>query len=542
MTKMDKFTLQFTLSKSLIIKLQKFFDKNILSILILTLSLISVFAFLFYYENKLGLSYNDARSHLDMGRRVVENLKPGLAQLGSVWLPLPHILMIPTIWSDFMWHSGLSGAIQSMFSFVATGCLIYLFLKNLKIGLFERIFGVFIFVANINVLYLQSTAMTELLLLATMTAGVYFLARWVNDDNIFNLIKGALFVMSSTLIRYDGWFLFIFASLLVAFISIRKRGLREAEGNFIFYSTLAGFGIVMWLVWNLLIFKDPLYFAYGPYSAQSQQKMLEEAGELSTKGDFLMSAKAYFYSIFYNSYTFSAMLGFAGAVTFFLDKKIKFLVRVISFSLLAPLFFNIIALYLGHSVLFLPGIIGRTWFNIRYGALMLPSIAIFSAYLINKLGVLKWVFVGIFCLVIFFAFVNNDAATIEDAVYGESARNVSEVSTWLQNNAKDKEGLVLMSVASHDAIIFSSGLPMKKFIHEGTGAYWDYAIENPDRWATWIVTRTHDLNDAVFREVRDSDGFKKYELVDHYPFADIYQLKPEYRSEFLAKPVLGKQN
>jgi len=236
------------------------------------------------------------------------------------------------------------------------------------------------------------------------------------------------------------------------------------------------------------------------------------------------------------------MLGFAGAVTFFLDKKIKFLVRVISFSLLAPLFFNIIALYLGHSVLFLPGIIGRTWFNIRYGALMLPSIAIFSAYLINKLGVLKWVFVGIFCLVIFFAFVNNDAATIEDAVYGESARNVSEVSTWLQNNAKDKEGLVLMSVASHDAIIFSSGLPMKKFIHEGTGAYWDYAIENPDRWATWIVTRTHDLNDAVFREVRDSDGFKKYELVDHYPFADIYQLKPEYRSEFLAKPVLGKQN
>jgi len=170
---MDKFTLQFTLSKSLIIKLQKFFDKNILSILILTLSLISVFAFLFYYENKLGLSYNDARSHLDMGRRVVENLKPGLAQLGSVWLPLPHILMIPTIWSDFMWHSGLSGAIQSMFSFVATGCLIYLFLKNLKIGLFERIFGVFIFVANINVLYLQSTAMTELLLLATMTAGVY---------------------------------------------------------------------------------------------------------------------------------------------------------------------------------------------------------------------------------------------------------------------------------------------------------------------------------------------------------------------------------
>src|SRR3972149_7824331 len=142
---MDKFTLQFTLSKSLIIKLQKFFDKNILSILILTLSLISVFAFLFYYENKLGLSYNDARSHLDMGRRVVENLKPGLAQLGSVWLPLPHFLMLFTVWNDFMWHSGLSGAIVSMASYVGTGIFIYLFLKELGVEMLARFIGVLIF-------------------------------------------------------------------------------------------------------------------------------------------------------------------------------------------------------------------------------------------------------------------------------------------------------------------------------------------------------------------------------------------------------------
>src|SRR3989304_5215149 len=101
-----------------------------LRIAFIALSAISIYFFIFFYLNRLGLAYNDARSHLDIGRRVVEGLKPGLAQLGSVWLPLTHVLMIPTIWSDFMWHTGLSGALISMVSFVATGGIIYLFLKK----------------------------------------------------------------------------------------------------------------------------------------------------------------------------------------------------------------------------------------------------------------------------------------------------------------------------------------------------------------------------------------------------------------------------
>lgn len=527
-------------NKEFLKKVKGFFERNSVGFLIFILSVVSTVSFLYYYGNKLGVSYNDARSHLDMGRRVVEGLKPGLAQLGSVWLPLPHVLMIPTVWSDFMWHSGLAGAIQSMASFVVTGCFIFLFLKNLRVGLFERFFGVFIFAANINVLYLQSTAMTELLFLATTMAGIYFLIHWVNDDNIFNLVKSALFIMASTLVRYDGWFLFFMTALIVGFCTWQKKGIQKIEGAIIFFSTLAGFGIVLWLLWNLLIFKDPFYFAFGPYSAQSQQKLLAEAGELSTKGDFLMSLKAYVFAIFYNSYTFTAFLSLIGAILYFLDKKVKFFVRFASLTLLAPLVFNIIALHLGHSVLFLPGIIGRTWFNIRYGVIMLPTIAIFSSYLVNKFKGIRWVLVGSFCMVAFFAFVNNDAATIEDAVYGESARNVSEVSVWLNSNAKDQEGYILMSVASHDAIIFSSGLPIKKFIHEGTGAYWDYAVEEPDKWARWIVMRTHDLNDGVFREVRDSEGLKKYDLVNHYPFADIYELKSQYVANAITTPILGK--
>src|SRR3990167_5895601 len=125
-------------------KLFSFFKFSKLMTIYITyiLSLISIVSFLVFYSNGLGLAYNDARTHLDIGRRVVEGLKPGLAQLGSVWLPLPHILMAPTVWNDFMWHSGLAGAIQSMISFVATGLLVYLFLKKIGVGIFGRLAGV----------------------------------------------------------------------------------------------------------------------------------------------------------------------------------------------------------------------------------------------------------------------------------------------------------------------------------------------------------------------------------------------------------------
>src|SRR5258708_3884868 len=110
--------LSFTIliQKSSIKFISKRVDKYIALILAIFLAILSIGSFYFFYKNGLGLAYNDARSHLDISRRVVEGLKPGVAQLGSVWLPLPHILMVPFVWNDFLWHSGLAGAITSMLS------------------------------------------------------------------------------------------------------------------------------------------------------------------------------------------------------------------------------------------------------------------------------------------------------------------------------------------------------------------------------------------------------------------------------------------
>lgn len=536
---MKNITLSFT--QSGLDNLKRFIEKYVGFLMFCILAVISVSVFFIYYQNGLGLSYNDARSHLDIGRRVVEGLKPGIAQLGSVWLPLPHILMIPTIWNDFMWHSGLSGALVSMVSFVATAILIYLFLKELEVGILGRLIGVFVFIANLNILYLQSTAMTELLLIATMTVGGYELLLWFKKDNILNLVKSAFFVMLSTLVRYDGWFLFIFATALISIEVFRRRGYKVTEGIIILFATLSGFGIFLWFLWNILIFKDPLYFALGPYSAHTQQEQLAIAGNLATKGNLLFSIKVYLYSVAFNCNTFIAVLGVVGAVIFWFDKKIKTSTKIAAATLLAPLIFNILSLYLGQSVLFIQGLSGNTWFNARYGIMVMPSITIFVGYLISKASHLKYVLIGLMAFVLFFSFANLDAVVIDDARVGSSQKNVKEVSGWLNKNAKDKKGFVLISAASHDAIIFSSGLPMKKFIHEGTGKYWEDATANPDRWARFMVMRTYDNNDSTYKLVSKAPGFKHFNLVAKYPFADIYELQPQYLKNLNTEPVFGKQ-
>lgn len=504
------------------------------------LTFVSIYNFLVYLDNGLGLAYNDARSHLDIGRRVVEGLKPGLAQLGSVWLPLPHILMVPTIWSNFMWHTGLSGAIQSMVSFVATGLLILMFLRRLHVGYLGQIIAILVFVTNINILYMQSTAMTELLLIATMLAGVYQLFMWHKTNDARNLILSAFWIMLATLIRYDGWFLLAYAGMLVLVEVFRKKGVRAAEGMFLFFCSLAGLGVILWLLWNLLIFKDPLYFAFGEYSAHAQQTQLDEAGVLATKGNLLLSLKFYFYALAYNTYAFTMILGFAGSIMLWFDKKLNLSLKLALSALMAPFFFNVLALYQGHSVLFIQGLSGNTWFNVRYGLMMVPAFAIFIGYLVHKAGQFKYAVIGLLFFVTLMANLNNDAVTIDDATVGSSQKNVTEVSGWLADNAADKPGFVLISAASHDAIIFSSRMPMIKFIHEGTGDYWKSATTAPDRWARWIIMRTNDVNDSTFRLVNKKQ-LSKYKLVGKYPFADIYEIKPEYVKFLNTKPILGRQ-
>jgi hypothetical protein len=530
-------------------KALQYMYSNMQALIAIILSAISVYYFFMYLNNGLGLSYNDARSHLDIGRRVVEGLKPGLAQLGSVWLPLQHLLMVPLIWNDWMWHSGFAGAVWNMISFVGTGLVINALLTRLRVGVVGRLTGVFVFAANLNILYLQSTAMTELLLLFTMTMGCYYLLIWHTEDTILDLIKSAFWIMLATLVRYDGWFLLGLSGLLV----MRQVWIRHAkndgwnvawsrmEGITILFASLAALGVFGWFAWNQLIFGDALYFALGPFSAHAQQLVMEEAGALPTKYNFWLSLKVYFYALLYNSYTLPALLATIGAIVLWRDRTLAQFTSWGMLALLAPLLFNVLALFLGFSVIYVQGISGDTWFNIRYGVMLAPTIAILIGYLVDRAHAFRLLTIGSLLFVLFFAFANEDSVSIDDARVGSSQKNVSEVSGYLNTHASREKGFILISAASHDAIIFSSGLPMKRFIHEGTGLYWENALALPDRWAKWIVMRTYDDNDLTWKGVSKSSGFQYYNKVAAYPFADVYELQASMSGQLNTEPILGKQ-
>lgn len=79
---------------------------------------VSFLAFLFYFRHGDVLLYGDAVAHINIARRVFDSHTPGLLQLGTVWLPLPHLLLIPFLLNDWMWQSGVGGSIPSLIAYV----------------------------------------------------------------------------------------------------------------------------------------------------------------------------------------------------------------------------------------------------------------------------------------------------------------------------------------------------------------------------------------------------------------------------------------
>src|SRR5262252_4515765 len=91
---------------------------------------ISIISFFYRLQRGDLLLYGDAVAHINIARRVFDSRTPGLLQLGTVWLPLPHLLMIPFLLLNWMWRSGLGGSIPSMVAYVAGTVGIFRLLRN----------------------------------------------------------------------------------------------------------------------------------------------------------------------------------------------------------------------------------------------------------------------------------------------------------------------------------------------------------------------------------------------------------------------------
>ncbi|HEX7960895.1 MAG TPA: hypothetical protein VF493_13310, partial [Terriglobales bacterium] len=93
-------------------------DQHIASVL---LTCLSVAAIWFFYRRGEILLSGDAVAHINISRRIFDSRTPGPLQLGTVWLPLQHILTAPFIVSQWLWQSGIGGSVISAISYVIGG-------------------------------------------------------------------------------------------------------------------------------------------------------------------------------------------------------------------------------------------------------------------------------------------------------------------------------------------------------------------------------------------------------------------------------------
>src|ERR1700679_893167 len=66
-----------------------------------------------FHVNGSTLYFGDAEAHLGIARRIIDSRTPGWYQVGTTWLPLPHLLMIPLVRDNQLWMTGLAGGITA---------------------------------------------------------------------------------------------------------------------------------------------------------------------------------------------------------------------------------------------------------------------------------------------------------------------------------------------------------------------------------------------------------------------------------------------
>ena len=254
----------------------------------------------FAYFSRLGaiLLYGDATAHIQIARRVFDSRNPGLSQLGTVWLPLPHLLMLPFVLSYSAWHSGLAGSVPSMFAYAAGTAGIFRLVRGALphgwLGRFAAWFAALIYAANPNLLYLQATAMTEPLYLAWFIWAAVFFGEFVQAAGSSDAAAGerrrralrrcGWMLAAAMLTRYDGWFaaaVFALAAFAVFWrwtggrIALWRSPLRPAFTRFLLVLALSP---ALWLVYNAIYWGNPIEFATGPYSARAIEARAERPG------------------------------------------------------------------------------------------------------------------------------------------------------------------------------------------------------------------------------------------------------------------------
>ncbi|HKD83765.1 MAG TPA: hypothetical protein VKB58_03370 [Terriglobales bacterium] len=488
----------------------------------LILGAISVAALLYYYAHQELLLYGDAVAHLNIARRVVDNRHPleSYGQLGTVWLPLQHIAMLPFVWVDTLWRSGIAGAVPGMVAFVL-GTLGVFRLVNARAGALAAYVSAAIYALNPNLLYMQTTAMNEPIFLAFFIWSLVFLDEFLRgafpataDSSIRPaqlkprraLEYCGITMAGGAFTRYDGWFsaVIIGVALACVFFTWRSqitdpRLRRSMTKSFAEVLLLNALVPVHWLIHTWAVSGHALDFVNGPYSAKAIALRSTMQGAPPYPGqDHVSTAALYFLkaaqlnigTAFWGRLLLAiALLGSAIAVWRFRRYGVFLLLWL-------PLVFYALSIAYGSVPIYIPVWYPFSYYNVRYGLELLP---VFSVFVVVIAAFLSEHARKAFAHIVIWGAVLVLVASSYISVYAASPITLREARVNSRDRVALEQGLariladtprsatLLMYEAEHAGALRAAGIPLRHVISEAEHPDWEWALLDPAHHADYIV-------------------------------------------------------
>jgi hypothetical protein len=471
------------------------------------------------YLSSRGLTnlYGDGIAHLNIARKMVDARDAGLweryVQLGSPWLPLPHVAMLPFVWSDRMWRTGWAGVVPSLAAYVAAAWLLY----RLAFATYERegaaVLAAGTFALDPSVLYMASTPMTEVPFAALVLASAYLTTSWQRDGGRSRgrLVLAAAAVAALTLTRYEGWALVPAGALVVALASGRRR--RGRALDVAVWLAVASTGPLYWLWHNWAIFGDPLWFYRGPYSARaifaSQESRLGWAGfvvgnPVAALGWALLTVAVVAGPI--------PLAGAAAGLAARVWARGRALAKDAPAALaLVPFAFLVYSLFRGEVQIY--PLAALALLNVRYGVPHVAAVGLLLPALARGARA-KAILVALAAAAALQYAVLVREGPSQLAVCQEAIRNSRNTGPW-RDRARlaawlaehPPEGLVLMYTGDLGPVVPASGLNFSQIVHEGTREWNEWSATGVlPAGVTTIVMRD---GDPVWTRLHDDPDFAR---------------------------------
>jgi hypothetical protein len=467
-----------------------------------------VFSYLFDYT----YAYRDSIFRMEAARRFFDSIDPGIInQIGTVWLPVPNLILMPFAAVDYLYQTGLAASIVNLPAFVISSIFIFLALKEITNNTLATWTGFVIYILNYNILYYQTTAMTEQLYLTFLAGNFYFLYLWSKKSRLKHLIYSSVFMTLCAGSRYDAWPVFLGSAAIVIIISLYKK--EKYIRDIIIYSALPTILILWWFLHNYIYYGDPFEFSRGRFSTLHQLRYYEEAGRLLTKDNFILSAKVYLFSVLYYSGNLYFAMAFAGIIYYIIINKFR-PDSFVPYILLIAIPTTLILLFKGQLIIEHPSSDPPGYFNSRYGLYLFPAIAIFSGYSVlllkkyNKRKKLLIFLLGTGIVIQQLTYLYNfpySIPSLAEAKYAYSQSSI-DLSVFMKDNYKG--GKIL-----YDNTVFAlhpwACIDLKERITFHTYILGEKAMSKPSDYVEWVIFYKNSPNDKIKQSMDGNEDFLK---------------------------------